>query len=191
LLGFPIKEALQKELLMDELTVEKTVTLNADASYVWEALVNPELTKEYMFGCEVVSDWKAKSKILWRRFSKGKEKVYIEGVIIKIDTNKLLQYIITGTNAGYVDTPANYIKVTYRLTRKFGKTELTITQGDYAKVEDGKRRYGEANEGLEYILDGLKTLIEERPTLEKKSVKKQTPEKKEDKDLNTSNWLPD
>jgi uncharacterized protein YndB with AHSA1/START domain len=176
---------------MDELTVSKTVTLNADASYVWEELVDPELTKEYMFGCEVVSDWKVKSKILWRRFSKGKEKVYIEGIIMKIDTEKLLQYAIINTNAGYVDTPANYIKVTYRLTRKFGKTELTVTQGDYSKVEDGKRRYKEADEGLEYILDGLKTLLEERPAIEKKSAKKQKPEEKEEKDLNTSNWLPD
>jgi uncharacterized protein YndB with AHSA1/START domain len=176
---------------MDELIVEKTITLNADASYVWEALVTPDLTKEYMFGCEVVSDWKVKSKVVWRRMSKGKEKIYVEGIITKIDTNKLLQYFITGTNAGYVDTPANYIKVTYRLTRKFGKTELAVTQGDYSKVEDGKRRFREADEGLEYILDGLKTLIEDRPAGGKKASKKHKPDGNEDKDLNTSTWLPD
>lgn len=176
---------------MDELTVKKTITLNADASIVWEALISPELTKHYMFGCKVVSDWKVGSKIQWKGISKGKEKVYIEGIIMRIEKGKILKYAIINSDARYVDVPTNYIQVTYELSRKFGKTELVVKQGDYSKVDDGKRRYSEADEGLEYILEGLKSVIEEMPAKKRKSVEQKEPDEEEKKDLHTSHWLPD
>ncbi len=176
---------------MDELMVIKEITLNAETSIVWNALVDPEITKQYMMGCRVVSDWKAGSKIQWIGKSKGREKIYFEGLIVKIDPGKMLQYLITSSDASYVDIPSNYIKVTYKLTRKFGKTELNVTEGDFSKVEDGKRRYHEADEGLEYTLQGLKSVLENTPASEKKKGKEKPPEEKEKPELNTTTWLPD
>jgi uncharacterized protein YndB with AHSA1/START domain len=176
---------------MKELIVKKEITLNADTSRVWEALVNPELTKLYMFGCKVVSDWKVGSKIQWKGISKGKEKIYIEGIIIKIEPGKILRFAIINSDTRYVDIPSNYIQVTYKLSRKFGKTELSITQGDYSKVEDSKRRYNEADEGLEYTLDGLKSAVEGKIVVEKKTVVEEKTAVKEKQDQHTTHWLPD
>jgi len=39
------------------LLIKNTIVINAPASKVWDALVNPEQTKKYMFGCETICDW--------------------------------------------------------------------------------------------------------------------------------------
>jgi uncharacterized protein YndB with AHSA1/START domain len=153
---------------MDELTIRTTINLDADTARVWDALVNPDMTKQYLFGCKVVSDWKTGGKIQWVGRSKGKEKIYLDGVIVKIDPPRLLKFAIVSSNSRYVDTPSNYIQTEYRLSTKYGKTELLITQGDYSKVEDSERRFYEAEEGLDYIFAGLKIVVEGRSEKRKK-----------------------
>src|SRR5690349_17371802 len=56
---------------MEKLQVQNTITINATAAKVWDALVNPEQTKKYMFGCETVSDWQPGSALLWRMEYEG------------------------------------------------------------------------------------------------------------------------
>lgn len=48
------------------LFVKNSIVINASTEKVWDALVNPEQTKKYMFGCETVSDWKVGTSLLWR-----------------------------------------------------------------------------------------------------------------------------
>jgi uncharacterized protein YndB with AHSA1/START domain len=38
-----------------------SITINAYSTKVWNALVNPEAIKQYMFGTNAVSDWHAGS----------------------------------------------------------------------------------------------------------------------------------
>ena len=58
---------------MTTILIKNTITINAPVSKVCDALINSEQTKKYMFGCEVVSDWKAGSPLLWNGTYKGKE----------------------------------------------------------------------------------------------------------------------
>ncbi len=37
-----------------ELIIKNSIVIDAPQSGVWDALVNPEQTKKYMFGCETV-----------------------------------------------------------------------------------------------------------------------------------------
>jgi uncharacterized protein YndB with AHSA1/START domain len=143
-----------------ELMVKKAVTLNTDASKVWEALVNPKMTKQYMFGCEVVSDWKVGSPILWKGVSEGTEKIFLKGLIIKIEQGKLLQFTTMDPNADYPDEPDKRILATYKLVPGKGRTLLLVTQGDYSKVRDGEKRYNETDGSWDYALGGLKVLLE-------------------------------
>jgi uncharacterized protein YndB with AHSA1/START domain len=39
------------------LLAKAEATINAPVDKVWDALVTPELIKEYMFGADVTSDW--------------------------------------------------------------------------------------------------------------------------------------
>lgn len=148
---------------MKELKVKKTITLNADISKVWNALTNPEMTKQYMFGCKVVSDWKVGSPIIWKGNLEGKEKVFVKGSIEKIEPGKLLQYTTFDPNAEYNDVPSNYVQATYELTPKLGKTVLSVTQGNYANVENGQKRYYDSDGGWNRALTALKALIENKP----------------------------
>jgi len=43
---------------MTQLSIKKTIEINATASKVWDTLTNPELTPQYMFDCELISDFK-------------------------------------------------------------------------------------------------------------------------------------
>ncbi len=37
---------------------KSTITIHAPVSKVWEALINPDLIKQYLFGTQAISDWK-------------------------------------------------------------------------------------------------------------------------------------
>ena len=149
---------------MSSLIVKNTITINAPASKVWDALVNPQQTKKYMFGCETVSDWKPGSPLLWRGVFDGKELVAVKGTVVSIQPGKYLEYTtIDPNNPNIEDVAENYLHVTYDLKPVNGNTELTVTQGDYATVADGQNRYNDtiAGGGWQSVLDQIKKLVEE------------------------------
>ena len=144
------------------LIVEGTIRIEAPASKVWDALVNPEQTKKYMFGCETVSDWKAGNPLLWKGQWEGKEMIFVKGNIVSIEPEKLLAYTTIDPNSAMEDIPENYLTVTYQLSSENGITILTVTQGDYSTVAEGEKRYKETVDGggWQPILDQLKKLVE-------------------------------
>lgn len=146
------------------LVVTNDIIIDAPAAKVWDALVNPAKTKQYMFGCETVSDWKKGSTLEWKGNFDGIDLVAVTGVIVDIQPGKYLAYTaIDPNNPAIKDTPERCITVTYSLEENKGQTTFTVTQGDYAKVEDGERRYKEAyNDGVGWdpILVEIKKLVE-------------------------------
>jgi hypothetical protein len=44
---------------------EATTIINAPVSKVWQALVNPKIIKQYLFGTDVITDWKVGSPITY------------------------------------------------------------------------------------------------------------------------------
>jgi uncharacterized protein YndB with AHSA1/START domain len=147
---------------MKELKIMKSITLNADVAKVWEALTTPEMIKRYTLGTEVVSNWKVGSPILWIKTLEEEEIISEKGSIERIEVGKLLQFTSFDLNTKYSDVPSNYIQATYELTPKLGKTVLSVTQGDYSRVEDGIKRFTDADGGLDQTLNALKTLVEKK-----------------------------
>ena len=148
---------------MDKPCIIKTqITINAPASKVWDALVNPHQTKKYMFGCEVVSSFKAGSPILWKGFVDEKEVIFVKGNIVAIEPQKRLAYTTFDPNATWEDIPENHVTVTYTLTNENGSTTLSVTHGDFATVADGEKRYNDtmSGGGWESILLAIKNLVE-------------------------------
>lgn len=47
------------------LTARASITINAPAARAWDALVSPKAIKQYMFGTNVVTDWREGSPISW------------------------------------------------------------------------------------------------------------------------------
>lgn len=146
------------------LVVKSTITIQAPAAKVWDTLVNPEQTRKYMFGCEALSDWKVGSPLLWKGTFDGKELVAVKGEVVKIEPERTLAYTTIDPNSTTVeDIPENYLTVTYELTPQNGSTVLTVTQGDFATVADGQKRYDEVydgGQGWDPILAEIKKVAE-------------------------------
>jgi uncharacterized protein YndB with AHSA1/START domain len=148
---------------MDKMIIKNTITLNATTSKVWDVLTNPEQTQKYMFGCRTVSDWKPGSQLLWKLDYEGKEMIAVKGNIVEIIPEKVLAYTTIDPNSTIEDIPENYLTVTYELIAANGQTVLTVTQGDYATVADGQKRYQESynnGEGWNPILVEIKKIVE-------------------------------
>ena len=145
------------------LIVTNTITIRASAAKVWDALTNPARTKEYMFGCEALSDWKVGSPLIWKGNFDGVELIAVKGSIVEIQPGKFLAYtVIDPNNPSIPDLPENYLTVTYVLSEEEGETLLTATQGDYNIVADGENRYKHAVDGGGWapVLAGIKKLVE-------------------------------
>ncbi|MBC7485574.1 MAG: SRPBCC domain-containing protein [Cytophagaceae bacterium] len=146
-----------------ELIVENSISIEASPSKVWDALTNPEQTQKYMFGCAALSDWKTGSPLLWQAHYEGKDVVFVKGSIVSIEHNKQLVYTTFNPHSTIEDIPENYLTVTYQLKEDNGSTTLKVTQGNYATVDEGERRYTEAyneGEGWNPILVEIKKLVE-------------------------------
>lgn len=137
-------------------TATKDIVINTTAGNVWEALTNPEIVKQYMFGAEVVSDWKKGSPIVYKGM--WEDKPYEDkGTILEIKEQKLLKSTYYSPFSGLEDIPENYNVVTYELTPvDNNRTRLTITQDNNSSEEGAKR--AEAN--WDMVLTTLKGLLE-------------------------------
>lgn len=147
---------MQKEII-------NTIHINTSKEKLWDALINPEKTKVYMFGCETVSEWKPGSELLWQADIEGKPMVFVKGKIISIESLKKLTYSVFDPNSTMEDVPENYLHVTYLLEDEGAGQKLTVIQGDYTQVAEGERRYQEAynnGQGWNPILQQIKELIQ-------------------------------
>ncbi|MDB5279150.1 MAG: hypothetical protein JWR61_4105 [Ferruginibacter sp.] len=148
---------------MENLVVKNNIIINAPAAAVWDALINPEQTKKYMFGCKTVSDWKVGSPLLWSAMYEGKETVFVKGTIVDIVQQKLLKYTVIDPNATMADIPENYLNVTYELSGPDGEVNLTVTQDGFEGAADGEKRYQDVynnGDGWNPILVQIKAVAE-------------------------------
>ncbi|MCF2496677.1 SRPBCC domain-containing protein [Dyadobacter chenhuakuii] len=144
--------------------VTNSIAINGPATAVWNVLVSPEKTKQYMFGCEAISDWNPGSELLWKGQADGKEVTFVRGYVICVEPEKHLEYTTFDPNDTSIqDIPENYLQVTYDLKEENGQTVLTASQGDFSKVAKGGERYQEVyNGGVGWtpMLQKIKELVE-------------------------------
>lgn len=147
---------------MKSLVVTSNVDIEASAEKVWKVLTQPEFTKQYMFGCEPVTTWEPGSRFDWKGVFNGTEMVAVTGVIKEIKPYSRLAYTTLDPNASYAQTEANSTTVVYELLQKHRGVSLRISQGDFANVADGEKRFGEVQEGggWDAIAKQIKNLTE-------------------------------
>lgn len=141
-----------------DLIFKTHVSIKAAQSRVWDALINPEMTQQYMFGCIPVTDWKIGSPILWRGLADNVD--YVIGEVIALEPESLLSTTTFNPHMGYADVPENYLTGEYHLSHADGITTINIVQGDFAKVEDGEKRYADAAGAWDHALKKLKDILE-------------------------------
>jgi uncharacterized protein YndB with AHSA1/START domain len=148
-----------EERHVSELVLTNSIDIEGPPSAVWRTLTDPALTKEYMFGCEALSDWKAGSPLLWKGAADGQ--TYVKGNILEIEPEKVLRHTVIDPNNPQIDDiPENYLTVTYELTQQGSRTTLTVTSGDYATVAGGQARYDDSLGNWTTVLTKLKEVAE-------------------------------
>ena len=141
--------------MKDKFVAKATTTINAPASKVWDALTKPELIKQYMFGTDVISDWRVGSPITYKGEWNGKT-FEDKGKILEVEREKSLVSTHWSPLSGVPDSPENYHTVAYHLSGRDGKTEVTLTQDNNASEEEK----AESEKLWSQMLGGLKKLLE-------------------------------
>jgi uncharacterized protein YndB with AHSA1/START domain len=131
------------------------VEINAPIAKVWDALVDPALIKQYMFGTNVVSDWREGAPIVWKGEWQGKA-YEDKGTILQLKPQRVLEYSHFSPLAGQADVPENYHTVTIELTPAVAGTMVTLSQDNNATDEE--REHAEQN--WRTMLDSLKQFLE-------------------------------
>jgi uncharacterized protein YndB with AHSA1/START domain len=131
------------------------ITISTGVANVWDALVNPEMIRQYMFGTNVVSDWKEGSSIVWKGEWEGKP-YEDKGVILKLKQERVLQYSHFSPLSGELDVPEHYHTVTMELSPQGTGTMLLLSQDKNSTEED--REHAEKMWGM--MLTSLKTFLE-------------------------------
>ena len=131
--------------------------IHAPLKKVWDALVDPEKIKQYMFGTDVISDWEKGSSITWKGEWKGKA-YEDKGEILQLDKLKKLQYSHYSPRSGKPDLPENYHIITITLSEfelHIG-VEVELTQDNNNTEEEQKH----SEENWNMMLEGLKKFLE-------------------------------
>ena len=133
-----------------------SVTIDAPPVKVWDALVNPQAIKQYMFGANVVSNWRDGSSITWTGEWQGKP-YEDKGTIRQIRPERLLEYTHFSPLSGLPDQPENYHTVKIQLSDHGIRTHVSLAQDNNPTEE--ARAHSEKN--WQMMLTGLKKFVEQ------------------------------
>ena len=139
----------------DKFRATAKTTIHAPASKVWDALTKPELIKQYLFGSDVISDWKVGSPITYKGEWQGKP-FEDKGEILKVEPEKILVSTHWSPLSGVPYTPENSHTVTYKLNGNGNSTEVTIIQDNNAN----EKEKAESEQIWRTVLEGMKKLLE-------------------------------
>lgn len=142
--------------MANKLVSKSSITINAPVNKVWQALTDPAMIKEYLFGTTTTSDWKKGSAITYEGEWEGK-KYKDKGTIIDIITEKILHTTYWSSMGGKEDKPENYNNVIYEVAPYNGQTIVTISQDNI----DSDEQLTHINENWTMVLTSMKKLLEE------------------------------
>ncbi len=142
---------------MDKNLIAKaSVTVNAPKAKVWNALVRPEAIKQYMFGTNVVSDWREGSPIIWKGEGQGKS-YEDKGEILQFKPERTLQYSHFSPLSGLPETRENYHTVTIEVSGEGPQTRVSLAQDN----NPSEKARDHSQEMWEMMLVALKKFVEQ------------------------------
>jgi uncharacterized protein YndB with AHSA1/START domain len=132
-----------------------SITINAPIAKVWDALVTPATIKKYMFGTNVVADWREGGPITWKGEYQGRS-YEDKGVILELKERERLCYTHFSPLSGDPDLPEHYHTVTVTVSDEGSHTMLSLDQ-DNNPTEESRAHTAKNWQGM---LESLKGLLE-------------------------------
>jgi uncharacterized protein YndB with AHSA1/START domain len=145
----------EEAVMAENLAAETDVTIRGSLSQVWDALVNPDKIRRYMFGATVESEWQVGAPIVWRGEWKGKP-FEDKGRILELQRERRLRYSHFSALSGAPDCPESYHTVTIQMDGPDGAVHVELSQDNNPTEEacEASRRSWSA------MLDELKKTVE-------------------------------
>jgi uncharacterized protein YndB with AHSA1/START domain len=137
------------------LVARVSIVINAPVAEVWNALMDPEMIRQYMFGANVVSDWKEGGPIVWKGEWQGKA-YEDKGMILKMEPARVLQYSHFSPLSGLPDAPESYHIVTVELSGEGARTIVSLSQNN----NPTEQARGHSEKNWEMMLASLKKILE-------------------------------
>jgi uncharacterized protein YndB with AHSA1/START domain len=137
------------------LVAEVSTKVDAPVTEVWEALIDPDKIKRYMFGATVTSSFEVGDSITWKGEWKGKA-YEDKGTILRLEPRQLLAYSHFSPLSGERDVPENYHTVIIELSEEGAATHVSLKQDNNSNEE--ARLHSEQN--WRAVLAGLKKTVE-------------------------------
>jgi uncharacterized protein YndB with AHSA1/START domain len=132
-----------------------SIVISAPVARVWNALVDPEKIRQYMFGVNVISDWREGGSIVWKGEWLGK--AYEDrGVILTMERGRVIQYSHFSPLSGIPDAPEYHHIVTIELSGDDSLTIVTLSQDN--NPTEQARVHSQKN--WELMLESMKNLLE-------------------------------
>jgi len=139
--------------------IHETVHFKANKTEVWDLLTNPAKTQQYMFGSEVVSNWKVGDLIEWKgKTDTGEIITFVKGEVVAYAAENSITQTMFDPHMGLDDIPENYAKLTYSLIENETGTTLQITQ-DFTGVDQAKKRFEESKKGWPMVIQAMKEML--------------------------------
>ncbi len=134
---------------------KSSIEIKSTKSALWNALIDPEIAKEYFFGAKITSDWKEGSPIIFSGEYNG-NKYEEKGILLNVKPEAQLQYTHWSNLEGIPDLPENYRIWTFDLTDSGTHVKLSVME-DNIPTEKQKLRSDEFWNG---VLSKIKGLVE-------------------------------
>jgi uncharacterized protein YndB with AHSA1/START domain len=128
------------------------VYIQAACEKVWDALIDPEMNKEYWGRHCNISDWNVGSR--WQHTDyDDRSQVRIDGTVIESDRPHRL--VLSWARPEHLGDPDKTSKVTFTIEEQFGSSKLTVIHSEL-----DAEMLNAISGGWPPILSSLKTLLE-------------------------------
>ena len=140
---------------MTSFKVQKHIDIKASKEKVWDALTNPNVIKQYLFGTEAISEWKEGSTLIFQGGYDGVD--YADkGIIKRFEVGEVFQYTYLSTFSGLEDKKENYHLITYTLESMQIGVSLNLK---HENIQNEKARE-HANKNWDFVLKEIKEITE-------------------------------
>jgi uncharacterized protein YndB with AHSA1/START domain len=136
---------------------------------VWNALIDPELTKQYWGRRRNASDWRVGSRWQHRDYDDA-NKIDIVGMVLERDEPRRL--VISWAFPADADNAAKTSRVTFAIEPYNGSVRLTVTHDE---LEPDSYMLRGITSGWPLVLSSLKTLLETGSPLPNTSTRSTEP----------------
>lgn len=136
-------------------TVHSQILIKSNLKKVWDAFINPEKIRQYLFGTTAISSWEKGAELIFTGDYEGSS--YLDkGTILEIIPEKKLSYTYLSSFSGLPDLPENYSVITYHLSQEKDGIQVAITQKGFVNMES--KAHSEKN--WSSVLNSIKQLVE-------------------------------